>query len=1056
MTSQPTVIQIRLDNITTCLTLATATLRELSEVFGTSFTQVISRILQTLVTAAQLTYCQTIKRNKAECTKLLENIYKVIQLIIELHMKAEPRGELPLSTLHHIAQFTETLHKICAFVEAQQDGNKLRYLFRQSEINQLLKDCTMGMQQAFDVFQVDSKVIVLNDIKQMQEIVKKQHEELLELIATLSDGTISDKASSMKESFTTSYNSSNSLSLLPSQPTIFHGRDEELQEMVDILKGESPRIAILGAGGIGKTSLARAALHHPDIVLKYECRFFAGAESVTNSIELAALVGAHLGLKHGKNLTKQVIRHLSKGPKCLLILDNLESAWESMMTRAKVEELLALLADISHLALVITMRGAERPAKVRWTRPFLAPLDPLTHAAARQTFIDIADDFHKNEDIEKLLLLTDNMPLAVNLVAHLVDYEGCLNILARWEVEKTSMLSQGYDRRSSLDGSIELSLSSPRVSTAAKNFLSLLSILPDGISDFDICQINLPIKDILACKTTLLRTSLAYSNNKGQLKALAPIREYMQKSYPPEPSFVQPLSKHFQQLLDFGHQSRGHLAGASAVDHISSNLANLQNMLSLDMYQDNPRLPATIESALSLNRLRLMIGLSCTSLMDYIPVMLQQLDDHRLAVLHIAEVFQSWWEHPISDPDDLVEKAREHLQYIDDPVTESKFSINAGEYYLYVKNNVSRATKLFETALSLSTSCGDITQQANALGHLSFIKWMVGDYSTAQTQARETQKLAKLCANLYKEASALRIEAISCHVLGDFKHSMLSILRARELLALSGMTGGDMDHTLLVSKAQIHLLKSEYTEAHEIHNQMARETSAEQDPVHHGFALLNMAEIDVMIGTPADGIQQNLDKTKAIFSNMQFSMGVMACEITLADLYLREGDTLGAKSLYQKYFNLSWGKYNDGVKQILDRLGDPSRWSPADLNWTSAWTIVFLGYGLKLKDKLAIHQALRCFGDIFVAMGDDCTAVSLFTVALEGFTWMDVHRSRADCMLRLGDISYKQGHLSKAVEYWTSAQPLFARSLQTTIVSSVDVKLASVDEKISKQHGQLV
>jgi hypothetical protein len=79
------------------------------------------------------------------------------------------------------------------------------------------------------------------------------------------------------------------------------------------------------------------------------------------------------------------------------------------------------------------MRGAERPAKVRWTRPFLMPLDRLTDDAARLTFIDIADEFHDSKEINQLLRLTDNLPLAVELIAHLVDYEGSSNVLARWE-----------------------------------------------------------------------------------------------------------------------------------------------------------------------------------------------------------------------------------------------------------------------------------------------------------------------------------------------------------------------------------------------------------------------------------------------------------------------------------------------------------------------------------------------------------------------------------------------------------------------------------------------
>jgi hypothetical protein len=141
--------------------------------------------------------------------------------------------------------------------------------------------------------------------------------------------------------------------MLPPKPQIFHGRKSELKDIVEILAHDSPRVAILGGGGMGKTSLARAVLHHPDIAKKFESRYFVSAESATNSIELAALIGLHLGLDPGKDLTKYVVQYFSRKPPCLLILDNLETPWEPIHSRGGVEELLSLLTDVPHLALIV-------------------------------------------------------------------------------------------------------------------------------------------------------------------------------------------------------------------------------------------------------------------------------------------------------------------------------------------------------------------------------------------------------------------------------------------------------------------------------------------------------------------------------------------------------------------------------------------------------------------------------------------------------------------------------------------------------------------------------
>ncbi|KAJ7899888.1 hypothetical protein B0H13DRAFT_1496645, partial [Mycena leptocephala] len=337
---------------------------------------------------------------------------------------------------------------------------------------------------------------------------------------------------------------------LPAKPKIFHGRESELEDIMKMLNQESPRIAILGGGGMGKTSLARAVLHNPDTSTRFEHRFFVSAESATTNIELAALIGLHVGLNPGQDLTKPVVQYFSRKLSCLLILDNLETVWEPIESRREIEEFLCLLADI-------TMRGAERPAKVRWSHPFLLPLQPLSNEAAQQTFIEITDNSLDSREMSELLRFTDNMPLAVDLMAHLVDYEGGPNVLERWKAERTSMLSVGYDKKSNLDASIGLSLSSPRITSGSKELLGLLSILPDGLSDVELVQSNLSIPNILGCKVALLATSLAYQDGNKRLRSLVPIREYIQQHFPPSSSLTQSLRIYFHSLMNIYEKYRG-------------------------------------------------------------------------------------------------------------------------------------------------------------------------------------------------------------------------------------------------------------------------------------------------------------------------------------------------------------------------------------------------------------------------------------------------------------------------------------------------------------------
>ncbi|KAJ7616189.1 P-loop containing nucleoside triphosphate hydrolase protein, partial [Mycena polygramma] len=638
MPSPTTNAQVQLKSITTSLTSTASTLRILSDSLRDPVLMAMTNTTQSLLKCAE-----TIKHNRDECVRLLESTYILLNAMISLYVKTET-SNLPPQMLKQTACLVETLHKVHVFVEAQKKRGKIWQLLRQGEMNTLLKDCKTGLQLGLDFFHVNS-VNLMTDLIHVQQDAQERHQDVLKMIEALAAGDNSDQESSISRLYSGSYSSSNSMSLLPSEPKIFHGRDFELAEILNHFGQTTPRIAILGPGGIGKTSLARAILHHTEVVTKFQQhRVFVACDRATSRIELAALIGAHLGLKPGKDLTRAVIDSFTNNPPSLLILDNLETLWEPTSLRKDIEDFLALLGNVNNLALMITMRGAERPAKVQWTRPFIQPLQPLSPEAARKMFVDIADDRHDAADVDKILLIADNMPLAISLLASLADSEDCSSVLSRWENEKTSIMSTGHDRRSNLDLSISISLSSPRMIAEPDSLqlLSLLSMLPDGLSDLDLVQSYFPNQDILRCKVILVRTSLAYIDIQKRVKVLVPIKEYTQKMCPPAPDMIHSVLSYYYDLVESHRKSQQ--------DRIFSNYSNIQNILHNGLQLGHPDLESCIYGICYLNDFTQSAGRGTLPLLHEIQDSLLRNCSPQLEVYFIAELFSSAQHHLIPNP----------------------------------------------------------------------------------------------------------------------------------------------------------------------------------------------------------------------------------------------------------------------------------------------------------------------------------------------------------------------------------------------------------------------
>ncbi|KAJ7055185.1 hypothetical protein C8F01DRAFT_462690 [Mycena amicta] len=801
----------RLQHLASCTSVIADALERISEPLTQNpFLGPIARTLR----AISGTICD-VKQNKNDCIELVDGLFVVLLEIVALHTKAagtdSDSADISPTVLHHIGDFTMTLVKIQAYLERQQDRKRvdLKGLFRrQGGLTALLNECRSGLQRATEVFKINSATI-LNEVRQLAAETEEMHQTILRIIdSLLNDAASFETTSTLNES----RSSSLSLSMLPPSPSIFHGRDTQVDEILKSFVDTVPRIAILGTGGIGKTSLALRILHDPYIVARYsERRFFIPCEAATTKDELIRLVATHFELPTSQNQASNVVHHLTKIGPCVFVLDNLETCWEAPETRQGVESFLSLLTDIESLALMITLRGSERPTNVRWTRPFLAPLTPVDLGAAQQIFLDIADTAGDSDsaEIRKILSLTDNMPLTIHLMAHVVDSEGPAAAISRWELERTSMPSDGQTKRTNLDLSISLSLSSPRLTAtpSARDLLSLLSLLPMGLEDSELIEITSAIPHILACKESLLRTSLAYMDNQ-RLKSLVPIREYMRKHHPPRAETVNPVFTVYKNLFGFMAEGDWTLNSKPIVNRLRASFMNVQNILAfkLALPEDDPDdRAATLYCGLSVNKFNRLSGQGVMPLFAQMAMQLPRPVNHTLEVRFIAERLIEHTYSRIVNPLPLIEEAEGHLPFIHDIDTKCGLFNAIGDWYQR-DSSLTKAQTFYRRAIQLCPQPGASGFEAYAWCRLAIIEWRRGKYHQAFYLSGRAQEAAIIRSNLSTQAQALWVQGLCLNELGDYSRSIAGCWHGRTLLGLSGLEHGHLDGLLLEALQEAYRL----------------------------------------------------------------------------------------------------------------------------------------------------------------------------------------------------------------------------------------------------------